>query len=284
MRSKIGAILLTLVVGVVLGTGQMVQPAHAGTIILEGSDAIGFHSTIGDPGAITYRDQVWTAIVTTDLRPIAVFGSGTFGPVGSGTHPIVQFNLGPGSVPAAGPLSGYVALYFLAGGGCCTEDDSLIVGNEAAVGAYLAAGGTVMIEDYDGAAAWDFTVGASGAGFFNVAGFGGARPGPGCTDGETVTAEGLANGFTQPPVLGCWTHQAYDQSFFGPLGFTHNFFDADPAFAASNPGTGPYSSLLSTGVTATVSGQVPEPGTLFLLGTGLVGVAAGAITRRRRQN
>jgi hypothetical protein len=84
-----------------------------------------------------------------------------------------------------------------------SEDDSLITapGAAAAVSTYLAAGGTVMIADYIGGAAWDFAVGTGGLGNAHVIGVGGgAGPGTICDDGETVTAAGLANGFTQPPV------------------------------------------------------------------------------------
>ena len=118
-------------------------PAQAGTIILEGSDAIGFHCASGySPEACTYRDQVWTAIGGADVRPIAVIGSAFGGnAVSSGTHAILDF----GSVVDAGLLSNYVALYFLqAGNDCCKEDDSLIIGNEAAVTAYLATADTTV--------------------------------------------------------------------------------------------------------------------------------------------
>src|SRR5207248_6034235 len=97
-----------------------------------------------------------------------------------------------------------------------------------------------------------------------------------CSDGETVTAEGLANGFTQPGPMGCWTHQAYDQAFFGPLGFTKSFFDAPPeANLTSGPGEGPWSSLLSSGLTVVGAGPgpvaVPEPSMLLLFWTALIG-------------
>src|SRR5574340_204380 len=250
--------------------GGTIHGAFAGTIILEGSDAIGFHSNSGNVFADAYRDQVWSAIGGADPRPIAVIGGATVSPsIISGTHAISRF----ATVAAAGSLSDYVALYFLAGGGCCTEDDTLPAGHEAAISAYLGAGGTVMIENYIGGAGWDFAVGTGGAGNAHVSGVGGGHPSSlSCDDGETVTADGIANGFTQPGPMGCWTHQGYDMAFFAPLGFTHSFFDAPPsASSLALPGEGPWSSLLSSGLTVTGGGSVPEPSVLLLLGTALIG-------------
>lgn len=256
---------------------------RAGTVILEGSDAIGLHCPGGNPFACSYTAQVWKALDGSSGMPIAVIGN-TAGITSQGSGVTID-NFA--SVAAAGTLGQYAALYFVATGGCCTENDSLITasGATAAVTSFINGGGTVMIENYIGGTAWDFAVGSGGLAntSSNTAGFGTGAPTFGCSDGETVTATGLANGFTQPGALGCWEHQAYRQSFFGGLtsingkGFTLSFFNADPAACTGCSG---YSGLLSNGATLTGGGTVPEPMSMFTMATGLVGLAA--LLRRRR--
>jgi hypothetical protein len=271
-----------IVAGIIVASG-LTNTAHAGTVILEGSDAIGYHCTQElEASACTYEAQTWKALDGSSGEAIAVIGDvPSISSEGSGIT-IDDFS----SVAAAGTLSQYAALYFTAGDGCCTENDSLITaaGAQSAVTSYINGGGTIMIENYIGGSAWDFATGAGGAGDSSAhsVGYGTSDAAFACTDGETVTADGTTNGFTQPGALGCWEHQAYSQAFFGGLtsingsGFTLSFFNAD----ASYPG---YSGLLSDGVTLSAPpvtpGPTPEPSSFIMLGTGML-AAAGSIRRK----
>jgi len=257
--------------------GGAVTPASAGTVILEGSDAIGFHCPIGNAAACDYMNQTWSAIGGASPLPIAVVGTNVTGtPTTSSTHAIMDF----ADLSTAGNLSQYSAIYFLAGSGCCSSDPGDMAGREADVATYIKHGNTVEIENYDGNSGWDFLTGGGGNSAF-VAGIGGSLGGPGCTDAEMVTGLGLANGFTQPAPMGCWTHQAYSEPYFNGLGFNKNFFDSDPAFAADNPGFGPFSSLLSNG--STLSGGIPEPATWAMMLVGFGGLGAAMRSTRQRR-
>lgn len=254
--------------------------ASAGTIVLEGSDASTFHGE--QEGGAEYATQLIAFMQGGSSLPIVVLGTGGLASAVSG------------SVVYTTDLSGldislYSGLYIMSPGGCCSQNLAGASVYAAEITAFVAAGGSVAIQDYTGGD-WSFvhaSLGTPPAG--TIMGFDTGGGGPSCTDNQVFNNEALIRGFVQPPPLGCWEHQAYDNDYFGALGYL-SLVDADPVYFGLNAdGSARGSAFLALGGALGTEGctnpagcetSVPEPGTLALLGIGILGLG---LTRRRRK-
>lgn len=250
------------------------SPVWANQIVLEGSDATAFH----EDGV--YTQQLFTFMQNGSPLPVLVLGGVPLSGLVAG-----QAVLAPSYSLAAFNLSNFSAVYIESVGGCCTQAMDPGSGNQisaadvTAIGAAEVLGLNVTIENYGGGPQWGAILPAgvnalAASNFGGITGFGTAG-GPGCTDGEVFNANGLSKGFSQPPALGCYEHQAYRTSAFTPLGFI-SLVDADPAFFGADG-----SALLALGgpLGTPAPSTVPEPGTLLLFGSSFVGM--GGISWRR---
>ncbi len=180
------------------------------SIFLLGTDAVSFHRDAAFAG------QLW-AHLGGDVAYINNFGVSGITTVDG--QPVTGFS----SVPSS--LSGFSALFFASPGTCCSDPSTAgslgITSNASAIASFLAGGGGVAIEDFQGTPAWDSILGFPSASGVT---FGGSFPI--CSDPGVSTAAGVAAGFVgnaagpNTYVDGCFIHQAYSDSFFAAQGFT----------------------------------------------------------------
>lgn len=242
--------------------------AQAKTLVLEGSDATSFHGA--QPGGPTYTTQLFSFLKGTSPYPVAVFG-GTLPSAPAGT--VYLSNLSGLST------SSYSALYIESPYGCCDQNLTGAAAWALQINTFYTGGGSVAIQDYTGGD-WSFidpilaTPPVSATMGYQTAGGGNS-----CTDGEVFT-DALTKGFTQPPALGCWEHQAYSKSYYvGTLGF-NSLVDADPGYGIDASGKPAYSAMLALGgELGTVGAPVPVPAAAWLLGSGLLGLIG--VARRK---
>ena len=246
----------------------------AGFIALEGSDATSYHRDVG------YSVQLFKYLKGASSKSVLVYNP--FGTINiDGTTS--QTNTYVTSL-AGVTFSDYSAIYVQPSGGCCALATAVLDGFGASINSFISAGGNIAFGDYIGGSMDGVVIGGAAAPAGTIQGSGvsngGVGGGPGCTDGQTITAAGIAKGFTQPAVLGCWSHQGYESKYWEGLGYL-NLIASDTAFTYRDGSHAGSSFLAIGGSLGTPTGAVPESSTWMMMIAGF-GIAGMSLRSRRR--
>ncbi len=233
---------------------------YASTIFLAGSEAASYHHIAA------YTIPVFKQLQGTSTLPVLVIKDFSYAGYATGGVPVAFVTSLDGVT-----LSDYSALFFASPGTCCSDPYAALGTHGAEVDAYVEAGGSLYVEDYQGAAAWNPIIGLDVPASAITSG--GMATGPGCYDPGVSTANGLLYGFAPSYSLGCFQHQTYDPTYWAAAGYF--------AFQVSGSSFKPGDWItMATGFTEP-SKEVPEPAsvTLLLLGLSMTTVA---VYRKKR--
>lgn len=230
------------------------QHASAGSVFLIGSDAIGYH------GDSNFVNPVINQLAASNPSKSVLFLNGVGRTSVNYTSGTATIDFESYGFLTTANLANYSGVYVDSPGNCCSDAGSMMnPADSAKLAAFVAAGGSLGVGDYQGDAFWDAALGFTGAPGVTV-------PGPTCIDPGVSTASGIAFGFAPSYSEGCFVHQEYDPAFWSSRGY----------FALQTTDGGNWVTMASGFVEP---GTVPEPATLGLLSAGLLGLR---YARRRK--